>query len=412
MSEEYKTKTTNKMCVTCYNLFERASGLILMTHSKEVAKLNSLQKDLHTIIKTFRDSLQSNTRYLAEVETFFLSITRLEGFQDLGLDVSQWMKKKNNNTLVETPEISKNKSPLPIANRVNLSPIPEARKRAEEKENTYRSPKQNTKTPLKPQALVNKQNRSLFSQENSLEDPSANLKKINPPDILNYRRQSTPVIESSNKRPANNASEIDRRINELEKEKMIVEKEAGFNDSPVVYNLPRNINHVLLKEGKSLETNNTNTEEERKISRTVERKAQDSIKKNEVVVCVERCAPSKSVKKTDRIALVYKVNTKQIDFDKYDRKKQSKTSTMTKEDTIGSNIQPNKSMVLSNAQGSSSNSSFIEDTSIPSNSNTLKEGVERRRDSSIIKKTVYTPPIGNMDRLDNRKHPTIDTPHF
>ncbi len=406
--QDCKPANCSRMCPGCFGLFERASALILLAHSKEVSRLAAVQQDIHQAIRSFRDTLQEKLKALPEVASFFWAVAQVDGFQDLLLDNPFAMKKKAANTAVDSQLGSKAR--MPTQNRINLSPIPENRLKSEEKENSFCSPKVPVTSPIKQQLPSTKpQNIQLFSQENSLED--ASNKRRSTSNTSNTRKHSAQTSDNKQKN-AHNISDLDARIQELEREKRIVEKEAGINDSPALFHQPRKVHPIASKEGKSLETNLSATEEEKKTNRTLELKPHVEVERDSSVKPSNQNArtdqPSKSVKKKDRIALVYKVNTKQIDFEKYERKKSR--APARRDGTEASLAQKNKSVLL--VHDASDSLSLNEDEQLSKNLKSLENS--SGRDKSVQKKLLMK-PLQDLEKIKrsigcSKDH--IDTPHF
>lgn len=407
-NEDCKPANCTRMCPSCFGLFERASGLILMAHSKEMSRFAIIQKEIYHVVKSFRESLQEKTKAVPEVCSFFWAIGQLDGFQDLVLENPFAMKKKTTNVAVDANLSSK---PRPVnMNRINLSPIPENRLKSEEKENSFRSPRVPVTSPVKQQPAGKQQTNQLFSQESSLEEASNRRRSTS--NTSNTRKQSAQTSDNKQKH-THNISDLDARIQELEREKKIVEKEAAINDSPALFHQPRKVNPAASKEGKSIETNMSVTEEEKKTNRTLELKPHGELDRDSSVKPSHQNSrqeqPSKSVKKKDRIALVYKVNTKQIDFDKYERKK-SRVPARRDEPEV-SLAQKNKSVLL--PHDASDSLSLNEDDQLSKNLKSLESSTVR--DKSAPPKKVLIKPLEDLDKIKksidcSKNH--IDTPHF
>ena len=316
-----------KMCQNCFRLFEKASKMILNAHSSEMSRLSAIIGNIQDELTVLRSFVLASKSLPTEVVSFINRCSKIEGFGEYFIESSSFASKQSEPSLPETKELKF--KPIPSNQKLLLTTIPEASASNQEKENVYKS-----QNPIVGSSHNPKQTKtlSILSRESSLEG-SASRQKQNRSNSRNSKRKSHLHSANSDKKstPKRIESELDRKIRELEQEKLAVERHrdtpGDVHESPLVSNLPRHKHFIGNEGGKSLETELTtisNNDDRGVPSRHMEGHNHNSDQnentnsKGQKSKTVSGTGSGGNSKITSKniMSLVYKVNTKQKDFEK------------------------------------------------------------------------------------------------
>jgi len=379
-----------RMCKGCFKLFEKASSLIITAHNNELAKAQEVQYELIGIIKDFRAALSPKILGVAEVALFFGCI---DGVLDTTMDQKPV---KETNSKEELPSNrAKPQQPIPKA------PLPPV---SEEKENSLK-----TVVDYRSNQPVKTKN-AVFSREASIEDKPSKLSTHHRSMSGNSATLYLTGSALSDKKTTQESGELDKRIRELEKEKVLVEsKKQSSSPPPTVFALPR-LNIENPKAMMSVDTAEIDLSilEDHRLVQTQGGRSTDDVSSRTTITGNAQAKRvvdpfGKNSRKKEMMSLVYKVNTKQIDFDKFDRKRSSKPNTKESQESLDRSSRTLTSKVNSHT------CSFVNDDICA----TLKADIdpsELESHSGALKPLIK--PLQNLDKLKKSGDKGIDTPHF
>jgi hypothetical protein len=318
------------MCANCYKMFETAASILQLAHEKEIEEIKRTQKILIEEVGTLEDRIRSSgTGFNEEFKDFYKNIEKLEVLGVLKNKNGNEERDSNQNSrIVQSVESPPKEAPkMMMVSKIHLSPIPERSIFNEEKENSFKTPHSASEKKAKAApAKITEDSSQVFSKENS---PINNAKVQRSTSKKSVGKRAPTAGETSGKKqvPAKQQqSELDKKILLLEKEKKDVLKKKKLNESPTLYSLPRQ-NNVQSKEGKSLETNTTGSigglgDAKHSTTNGKEKSKPGKEKTLTYSNSISKLEKGGGGKIKDKLSLVYRVNTRQLDLDKYDRKKE------------------------------------------------------------------------------------------
>lgn len=308
-----RARQEDKMCSRCFSLFKQATDIILASHCTEQALIAQSLGDIehgltllldlikprskihNTLVQEMITALKTTVLYKQPYQGLKNTIRKLECTRDLSISsgneghLTDCHSPIVQNSLREEPEMSPEKSEVEL---VQPLPQPEAAK--------Y----------------------SIFSCQSSRDDKNLTLNIKNLYETASFNKIYSSNSERNIKVTNPEMSEIDKRIKELEDEKNRAEEETFVAQLPAHYSVFSKKKSVPI-EGKSIEMNTTveTAFNQMSVNQTLELIADKQDDNFSVEHTKSEVSMIKPSKKQDLMSLVYKVNNKMLDLDKFDRKK-------------------------------------------------------------------------------------------
>ena len=303
----------DKMCRRCFSLFQHATDLILSTHASEQALVaqcvTEIEQALDLLVTLIKPRSKAHNSLAQEIKAA-LQETVLDKQPYSGLRTAM---KKIENTNDSCSQSCK-------SGQITDCHVPAMQ--SNNKENIDMNQMKPVAPPVEHVVKQEAKKFSIFSCQSSREDKNLTVNIKNLYETASFNKVYSSISEKNIKVTQPEMSEIDKRIKELEEEKCRAEEERFVAQLPSTYSVFTKKRSIYV-EGKSLEMNTTvetainqmsvNDTQELKPPRTEEHSTLEHLKSD--------IASQKGSKKQDLMALVYKVNNKMIDFDKFDRKK-------------------------------------------------------------------------------------------
>lgn len=432
------------MCSGCFCLFEQATDYILEAHRTELDKMAANQHAIIKLLLEFKKKTVENQGNIApEAKELLRKLAQITGVTGL-VEEEDHNRPKDVRFPLPRPI-----SPSPqVLDKLGTGNIQANHQVFEERailkpiNNLGREPEQNrghssnqvihgADDSTKFRAIISSPSKQPVASKSVT--PIANKKGLSEavkPAVTSLARPQTSkqlaqsdshqspfssTLKSTQSAPGHqmagdigHVSEIDRKIRELENEQLFL----GVNthqmlraNSPVM--LHTNPNKKLAsttQEGRSLETDIT-------LSHTMEdsRRGKKSLDRSDISKPLLAETTKPSTKKKNMMSLVYKVNTKTLDLDKFDRKKSKPGSKLAQEETI--HPQTNGKSVEHRREQSSASSFFNDDLSI-----CYKESADSaHRSKPISIDPASIRPLKDLEKLRKSSDlgpKPLDTPHF
>lgn len=307
----------NKMCRKCFGLFQEASQVILSAHVAEQKLLFQAVEDmkagLDALLNQINPKNKLHNSLVAEIKTTLQeSVIMKKSYAGLRLLISR-IDPREDESDYELREEFRDEAPL--QEKVDSEDVLNYDNEIQAEQINYL---QSMDAESKPKPLK----MCIFSRESSVEDKAFTASIKNMYETASFSKCQGFNSEKKIVPTQEGMSDIDKKIKELEEEQC---REEG---GKFVAQLPGNYSILAKKhscqiEGKSLEANTTigtpanqmsiNFAQEIKGDKlgSAEKSSQGKI---EVVA-------SKVTKKSDLMSLVYKVNSKVFEVEKFERKK-------------------------------------------------------------------------------------------